>query len=286
LFQIPPGFIITPVEPKALIDCHLHLQDSCFAADLPAVLDRAQAAGIKLFICNGSCQSDWPTVMAMATSDRSIIPCFGVHPWYAAACAPHWLAELKHFLEAVPSAVGETGLDRFIEPRNEQAQLEVFRAQLTLAAMLGRPITIHCVQAWGPMMDILRTHRPLPDRMLFHSYGGSAELVKPLATMGAYFSYAGSALREKAVHRRGAMAATPLDRLMLETDAPDMVPPKRFCLATDGKTTEGKPRNEPANLAAIARGTAGLLNISYDELSTRLLENTRNLFRDLIPADL
>jgi TatD DNase family protein len=267
----------------SLIDCHLHLQEDCFAADLPAVISRAQDAGVRLFICNGASQSDWPTVLSLARSNRTIIPCFGIHPWYASACAPYWLAELKHFLTAVPSGVGETGLDRYIEPRNEKVQEDVFRAQLTMAAKLGRPITIHCVQAWGWMMDILRTHRPLPDQMLFHSYGGSIELIKPLAAMGGYFSYAGSALREKAVHRRAAIAATPLDRLMLETDAPDMIPPRRFCIASDGKTAEGKPRNEPANLAGIVRGTAELVGMTPDELGAHLVENARRLFGGIIP---
>jgi TatD DNase family protein len=269
-----------------LIDCHLHLQDECFAPDLPAVIARAQAAGVRIFICNGASQSDWPTVLSLARSNSAIIPCFGVHPWYAPSCAPYWLAELKHFLTAVPSGVGETGLDRYIEPRNENVQEDIFRAQLSLAAELGRPVTIHCVQAWGWMMDILRSHRPLPDRMLFHSYGGSADLIKPLAAMGAYFSYAGNLLRDKAVRRREALVATPPDRLLLETDSPDISPPRRFCLAADGKTTEGKPRNEPANLAGIVDGAAEHLSIPYDELCGRLMANARNLFGELIPANL
>lgn len=246
-------------------------------------MSRAQAAGVKLFICNGASQADWPTVLSLARSSKAIVPCFGVHPWYAAACTPYWLAELKHFLTAAPSGVGETGLDRYIEPRNEEAQIEVFRAQLTMAANLNRPITIHCVQAWGWMMETLQNHRPLPKRMLFHSYGGSVELIKPLAAMGGYFSYAGSALREKAVHRRAAMAATPLDRLLLETDSPDMVPPKRFCLATDGRTTDGKPRNEPANLSGIVRGAAEMLDVPQEELAQQVGRNVRNLFGDIIP---
>jgi TatD DNase family protein len=286
LFQIPPGIIIATVETKALIDCHLHLQESCFAADLPAVLERARSAGVRLFVCNGSSRPDWPGVLNMARSNPSIVPCFGIHPFYTMTHTLDLLDELRQFLAGVPSAVGETGLDRYIEPRNEQAQEGLFRAQLTLAAELDRPITIHCVGAWGPMMDILRTHRPLPDRMLFHSYGGSVELIKPLAEMGAYFSYSGNMLREKAARKRQALTATPIDRLLLETDSPYMPPPKRYWLGSDGVTTEGKPRNEPVNLAGIARGAAELLNIPYDELCARLFENTRNLFRDLIPADL
>jgi TatD DNase family protein len=269
-----------------LIDCHLHLQDECFAADLPTVISRAQAAGVRLCVCNGASQSDWPTVLSLARSNPAIVPCFGVHPWYVQSCAPHWLAELRHFLMEVPSGVGETGLDRFIEPRNEPIQQEVFRLQLSLAAQLGRPITIHCVQAWGWMMEVLRSHRPLPEKMLFHSFGGSAEMIVPLVKMGAYFSYAGSMLREKAGRRRQALVATPPDRLLLETDSPDIIPPKRFCLAAGGRTTDGKPRNEPANLAGVARGAAEVLGLPYDELCSRVVENSRNFFGDILTGHL
>jgi TatD DNase family protein len=269
----------------SLIDCHLHLQDDCFASDLPQVLSRAGNAGVRLLVCNGASQADWPGVLSLAKSNRSIVPCFGVHPWYAKACNSYWLAELKHFLTAVPSGVGETGLDRHIQPRDEEAQLEIFRAQLTLAAKLERPITIHCVEAWGLMMEILNSHRPLPERMLFHSYGGSAELIKPLAAMGAYFSFAGSALREKAIHRREAMKATPIERLMLETDSPDMIPPKRFCLSIEGQTSEGKPRNEPANLAGIVRGVAEVLGMTEDELAGHIRQNAQKLFEGMLPEE-
>jgi len=268
-----------------LIDCHLHLQDDRFAGDLPAVLERARASGVELFICNGSCQSDWPTVLWLAKSHQGIIPCFGLHPFYAGTRSPYWLAELKHYLTAIPSAVGEAGLDRWLEPCDEQAQKHVFLAQLTLAAELGRPITIHCVKAWGWMMDILRTHRTRPGKMLFHSYSGSAELVQPLAELGAYFSYAGNLLREKAVRRREALAVTPIDRLLLETDSPDIMPPHRFAVPDAAADAEGKARNEPANLAGIVNGTAELLGIPADDLCVRLRENARNLFEDLIPAE-
>jgi TatD DNase family protein len=269
-----------------LIDCHLHLQDDCFAGDLPAVIKRAKTAGVAMMVCNGASQSDWPTVLSLARSDPAIIPCFGVHPWYAPSCAPYWLAELKHFLTAAPSGVGETGLDRYIEPRNEKTQEDVFRAQLSLAAELKRPVTIHCVQAWGWMMSILRSHHRLPERMLLHSYGGSPELMKPLAAMGAYFSYAGNLLRDKAVHRREALVATPLDRLLLETDSPDIIPPKRYCLAVNGTTTDGKPRNEPANLVGIVDGAASLLKMDASELRGILHKNARAFFGDLINGDL
>jgi TatD DNase family protein len=269
-----------------LIDCHLHLQDDCFAGDLPAVIKRAKTAGVALMVCNGSCQSDWPTVLTLARSNPDIIPSFGLHPWYAAGRATFWLAELRHFLTAIPSGVGEIGLDRWLEDRSEKAQEDVFRAQLMLAAEMKRPVTIHCVKAWGWMFDILRSHHILPDRMLLHSYGGSVELIKPLASMGAYFSYAGNLLRDKAIHRREALAATPMDRLLLETDSPDIIPPRRYCLAADGVTTDGKPRNEPANLAGIVDGAASLLKMEPSELRGILHDNARDFFGSLINRNL
>jgi TatD DNase family protein len=183
----------------------------------------------------------------------------------------------------VPSAVGEIGLDRHIEPRDESLQEEAFRAQLSLAAELGRPVTIHCVQAWGWIMEILRTQRPLPEKMLFHSYGGSAEIIRPLAEMGGYFSYAGSLLREQAVNRRKALAATPPERLLFETDSPDIMPPHRFCVVP---AADGRALNEPANLAGIVRGAAALLSTTYDELCRRTLSNARAFFGELLAGEL
>src|SRR5512139_2891743 len=96
-------------EPR-LIDCHLHLQDPVLLGVLDEVLSRAAEAGVERFVCNGSCESDWPEVASLARRDARIIPCFGLHPWYAGERSGSWLDELERHSSLMPSGLGEIGL--------------------------------------------------------------------------------------------------------------------------------------------------------------------------------
>jgi TatD DNase family protein len=171
-----------------LLDAHLHLQDEALSAQLAEVLQRADDAGVRYFASNGAEEADWPIVLVQARAHPQIIPCFGVHPWYVSNLSPQWHEKLAGHLDAIPSGIGEIGLDRWKEPRDEKVQEEVFRIQLDLARQRKLPVMIHCVRAWGWLMDVLRSEAPLPAGMLIHAYGGSADLIQPLADMGAYFS--------------------------------------------------------------------------------------------------
>jgi TatD DNase family protein len=252
-----------------LVDCHNHLQDTKFAADLPPVLERARAAGVRYFFCNASCPADWPDVQRLASTHSDIISFFGLHPWYVGEKSESWLAELEQLLLAIPSGIGEIGLDRWLENSDDAAQEEVFRLQLRLAQKLSRPATIHCVQAWGALCDILKKEWTAPLPFCLHAYGGSVELIEPLAEMGAFFSFAGSVLREKNERAKHALAAVSANRLLLETDAPDIVPPRAF------QVVDSKERNEPANLAGIYKGVAQLRGITQEELAAMIYDNAK-----------
>ncbi|MCX8157991.1 MAG: TatD family hydrolase [Verrucomicrobiae bacterium] len=270
--------------PCPLVDVHLHLQDDFLSARLDEILHLARTAGVQGFINNGAEESDWPQVLAQSRAHPAIVPCFGLHPWYVGARSPQWLETLEQHLDAVPSAVGEIGLDRWKEPRDEAAQEEVFRAQLAVARRRRLPAMIHCVRAWGWLMDVLRDEPPLPAGFLLHAYGGPAELIQPLAEMGAYFSYGGSTLDERKKLRRETLPLIPPDRLLLETDAPDMPPPPPHCLRPL-QDQHGRRVNEPANLRPILRGVAALLGMSEEALAQQLWQNTqRFLGPRLLPA--
>jgi TatD DNase family protein len=248
-----------------LIDCHLHLQDPRFSPDLEAVFTRAKNMGVEKFVCNGTCETDWPAVAELAENHPQVIPCFGLHPWYVKDRSADWLGRLETFLDHMPGGVGEIGLDRWIEDRDDEAQEEVFRAQLDLARKKRRPVMIHCLRAWGRLMEILREEKPLTAGMLIHAYGGPAELVAELTAMGAYISFAGTVLEPKRSRTLAAMMVVPRDRLLLETDAPDLSPPKEFCL--------NENRNEPGNLRAILTGVSAILNENEMELAESLWQN-------------
>ena len=258
-----------------LIDVHNHLQEEVLIPYVDGVIDRARRAGVGEMWCNGTAEDDWQAVLDLATAHREIVPFFGLHPWFVKDRSPDWLAKLESFLDAAPSGIGEIGLDRHIPDRDEPAQEEVFRAQLCLARDRNLPVAVHCLKAWGWLMQVLTDMPSLPP-MLIHAYGGSAELVQPLTKLGAYFSFGGGVLGQNHLRARAALQAVPLERLLLETDAPALPPPDPYrphILVT----ADGAVYNEPANLPAIAEGIAGLLGMSLERIVEITGENAARL---------
>ncbi len=253
-------------------DAHVHLADSQFATDVESVCQAAATAGVRALACSGTAPADWADVEALAARDLplEVIPCFGLHPWSIAEAGPDWLEKLEAVLRRWPDApVGEIGLDCWKEPVDRAAQQQAFCQQWTLAAKLDRPVIVHCVQAWGWLMEVLETLPPL-ERFMLHAYSGSTELIAPLAAHGAWFSVAGNVLRESHTRQQETLRHIPRERLLVETDAPDIVPPRRFC--RDGK------RNEPANVPAILTGIAAFCDESPEELAEQVYQNSLQFF--------
>jgi TatD DNase family protein len=292
-----------------LYDAHNHLQDERLAPHLDAILPALESAGVARMVVNGSCEADWPQVLALAQRCPRVLPSFGYHPWYVHERTPDWQRELVRFLDAVPSAIGEIGLDKWIlerppltrpsvtrspsdgerdgvrgrtveptAPAPLHEQEEVFVWQLRLAAERNVPVSIHCLQAWGPMLEILRREPRPRCGFVLHSYGGSREMVAPLAKLGAYFSLPGYFAHERKHRQREAFLAVPPDRLLIETDAPDQLLPdsrNRHPL-TDPAT--GKALNHPANLAAVYTFAAELFGEPPAQLAARVEENFPRIF--------
>ena len=267
-----------------LVDAHVHLQDPALRARLPEVLARASESGVQCYLSNGSEPADWAEVERLAAERPEVVPFLGLHPWYAANAAEGWLDDLARRIERLRAGVGEIGIDRWKEGLDPKAQEEAFRAQLELAARLGRPATIHCLRAWGWLMDVIRSQPAFPDRFLLHAFGGPAELIRPLADRGAYFSFSGDALDERKVRRRIALRTVPPDRLLLETDAPDILVPEHHRRVPTFRDEEGRERSEPASLADVLRGSARLLGESEKALAERVWANARRFLGDLFPA--
>src|SRR6516162_8850075 len=173
-----------------LYDAHSHLQDERLASHLDGILAAPACAGIVRMVVNGSCEEDWPAVLDLSRRDSRVLPSFGYHPWYVHERTPDWQRQFLRHLDAVPSGIGEIGLDKWIlEKRRDCApmaeQEEIFVWQLRVAAEMDRPVSIHCLQAWGTLLDILR-REPRPRRgFVLHSYGGPREMVGELASLGA-----------------------------------------------------------------------------------------------------
>ena len=262
-----------------LYDAHNHLQDPRLAPHLDRILPALRSAGVARCVVNGTSAADWPRVAELAHREPHLIqPSFGLHPWQVPSRRKDWLAVLKEHLAAFPHpALGECGLDRWIENHDLDDQRDVFLAHLELATGRNLPLSIHCLRAWGPLLDCLRKH-PLPERgFLLHSYGGSTELVPELVELGAYFSFSGAFLDPRKSKVREAFRAVPLERILIETDAPDMLPPPEG-RPLDLLDPDGRPLNHPANLPAIADGLAADLQLSPATLRQRVEGNYHAFF--------
>lgn len=257
-----------------LVDAHCHLQDPSLGPHLAEVLERARAAGVAGMVCNATSPFDWQDVYDLAKANADVYPCYGVHPWFVGHRRGEWLDQLESYLLTSPSAVGEIGLDRYIEPRDEAAQEDAFRGQLALARRLHRPAMLHIVRAWDWFMTVLKDCPPPAEGFLLHAYGGSAELVGPLAEMGARFSFGPTVLDATRTRARQALLAVPRDRLLIETDAPDMAP---HDIAPHFTAPDGHPLNEVANLPHVLTGVAALLNVTPAELAELTTNNTNTL---------
>lgn len=263
-----------------LVDSHVHLQDYGLRIDVPEVVSQAAEAGVSLLVCNGTNENDWRTVLDYAGRLPGVLPCLGLHPWFVSERSCDWFSILEELVQTTNCGIGETGLDRLSKDCNKPLQEESFRLQLELARRYERPVMVHCVRAWGWLMDVLRSEASLPSGMLIHSYGGSVDLIKPLSEMGAYFSFSGKVLFEDYAQSRRSLTAVPIDRLLLETDAPNMLPPERF-RSVSVLSSEGKELNHPANLPTIMNGIADFLGLPPDELQEILWQNAGRFFGPL-----
>lgn len=276
-----------------LCDAHFHLQFSTLGPHLPAIETDLGALNYHAGVVNGTNEDEWPGVAALAARFPWVIPSYGVHPWDCGNRTAAWQTKLRDAIAASPSAhVGEIGLDRWIvegvrpgdpriaglrvAPMDEQA--EVFASQLALAAEFNRAASIHCTQAFGMLLDILRAS-PRPERgFLLHHYGGPVEMVKTFADLGAYFSFNIESLHPRHKTRRETYQAVPVDRLLVETDAPAYAPPpelNRFPLGTDA---EGSVINHPGNIVVAYAALAELRDVALEPLAVQVEQNFRRLF--------
>ena len=256
-----------------LYDAHNHLQDDRLAD----VRDEA-VAGLCGVVVNGTQPSDWPRVRRLAGRFERVLPSYGVHPWFVKDLPGDWRDQLLSLLEQGHCGVGEIGLDRYVEDYDLDLQTDVFQWQMDQASRRNLPVTIHCLKAWGHLEEQLR-RGPRPDRgFLIHSYGGSAEMIKPLADLGAYFSISGYFAQERKRSKAVVFREVPADRLLVETDAPDMGPPEAWTDVPLTDPANGEPINHPGNLPAVYRFTAELLDCSLNELEARVEENFQRLF--------
>lgn len=253
-----------------LIDTHAHLDDERFAADLPAVLDRAAAAGVVRVLTIGVDLATSRAAVELAARHPQLAAVVGIQPNHAAEAAPtDWdeVAALAGRPEVV--GVGESGLDRHWDRAPFPLQEDYFARHLDLARRLGKPIVIHCREAEADVVRVLRVEfdRHGPVRGVMHSFSGDADTAAACVAMGLHVSFAGMLTYKTAADLRAVAATVPADRLLVETDSPYLAP-----VPVRGK------RNEPAFVRHTADGLAAVRGVTVEVIADQTTRNARAVF--------
>lgn len=192
-----------------LYDAHCHLSE--------------HSPGGAQNVVNGTKPSNWGAIIERAQRNASILPGIGLHPWEVKQAPADWRDQFKHAVRSGARVVGEIGLDRWIENDDFDQQEAAFRWQLNQSVQGNLPVSIHCLKATDPLLRILKEDGGPERGIHLHAYNGSAEQVSQFADCGAYFSFNVGQLGESAKKAPAAVRSVPADRLLIETDAPDML---------------------------------------------------------------
>mgnify|MGYP003835674993 CR=1 FL=1 len=250
-----------------LFDVHCHLQDPRIAHQLESVMHRAKRAGVYRMVCCGSTEDDWDDVARISQSWDGVLPAFGLHPWYVQGRREVWLQDLETRIRSGIASIGEIGLDFFLDRTTHSDQEQVFAEQLRLAGKYGRPVSIHCRKAWGRLIEIVSADVNRAYGGIVHSYSGSVEMVHTLERLGFYLSFSGSVTRSNNKRARAACRAVSDERLLIETDSPDILP-----------LEAGGGHNEPGNLVLVLRAVAEIRGWSEEKTAEITCENASRVF--------
>jgi TatD DNase family protein len=258
-----------------MIDSHCHLADETFAADLPAVVERAKDAGLEgaLVILEAGNATEAEQARRLERLWPDVRFSIGVHPHQAGqfADAPDRAARVvREQFERTPAAraIGEIGLDYHYDYSPKDVQHGVFRAQVRLARELQRPVVIHTREADEDTLTILREEGRGEVGGVLHCFTGSAELARAGLDLGLLISFAGILTFPKATSLRDTARHVPIDSLLVETDSPFLAPvPYR-----------GR-RNEPAYVARVLTTLADVHATDAAELARCTTANFHRLFR-------
>ena len=252
-----------------LVDSHVNLHSEKYEDDLAAVIDQARAANVAAMLTISDQLSSTDAIAEIARRYDFIWRSVGVHPHYAKGAGEltaDQLIEMARHDDVV--GIGECGLDFHYEYSDRQAQARVFDQQIKAAQETGLPLIIHSRDADEDMRRMLIDgHRERAFTPLLHCYTGGPELAETALSLGGYISFSGIITFKNADDVRAIAAATPLDRIIIETDCPYLAPvPMR-----------GR-RNEPAFLPHVAAKLAEIKNISVDAAAAATTDNFFRLF--------
>jgi TatD DNase family protein len=256
-----------------IIDSHAHLEGAQFDEDRAAMLERAQAAGVETILAIGSGTSPAERLDAaipFAEQYDWVYATIGIHPHDAAAATEEHFARLDELTRhARVLAWGEMGLDYYYDHSPRDVQQRVFRRQLQQARAAGKPVVIHCRDAWDDCLKILDEEwRSAGLGGIFHCFTAGIAEAKRGLDMGFLVSFAGNVTYPKMQPLRDVARELPLESVLTETDSPFLPPQGR----------RGK-RNEPAFVVEVAQALANVRNLATDEFAAVAAANFRRFFR-------
>jgi TatD DNase family protein len=254
-----------------LIDSHAHIDFPQFADDRDAMLQRAREAGVQALLAIGTGPGPEKLDAALPYAEQHdwIYSSIGIHPHEAKQATPQHFDELARLADH-PKVIawGEIGLDYFYDHSPRDVQANVFRTQMELAHAAKLPIVIHCRDAWDDCLALIEQHwRPTGLGGILHCFTSTLDHAKRGLDMGFFVSFAGNSTYPKAQNIRDVAKELPLDRILIETDAPFLAP----------QSYRGK-RNEPAYVAEVAKTLANVRNLPAEEIASTTASNFRRFF--------
>lgn len=253
-----------------LVDTHCHLDDESFLADIDEVVSRAVEVGVGRIIVPAIDRDNIHDVLKLATRFEGVYGAVGIHPNSAASWQDEWLHELRSLANRRKVvAIGEIGLDYYWDKTPATVQRRAFRLQLDLAAELSLPVIIHNRDASADVIEHLAAS-PLNGRDrpgVLHSFSGDWAMAEAVLEMGFYLGFTGPLTYKKADSLREIAARAPLDRILIETDAPYLTP----------HPFRGR-RNEPAYVRMVGERLAELRGLSLEDIGRITTANAERLF--------
>jgi TatD DNase family protein len=252
------------------IDTHCHLDAAEFGGTQDLLVQEALAAGVSTIVIPSVETGNFAQVKNLCAKYPQCAPAFGIHPMYVDRATPADLETLREIIESNHIiAIGEIGLDFFVENFDQEKQEFYFAAQLQLAREFDLPVLLHVRKAQD---TILKHLRRTPVRGgIAHAFNGSPQQAAEFIKLGFKLGFGGAMTYPRATRLRELAATLPLESIVLETDAPD-IPPAFL--------TRGQP-NCPAYLPRIAKTLAELRQLPLDEIARITTENARTALPDL-----
>lgn len=252
-----------------LIDTHTHMDHEYFDEDREAALQRALDNGVSTIINIGFNDETMTSTIALAEKYPFVYAAVGWHPQDAKDMTPAGLERVRQLAKHPKVvAIGEIGLDYYWDTSPKDVQHDVFRQQIRLAKQVGKPIVIHNRDAHEDVIRILREEGAAEVGGVMHCYSGSWETAQQCLAMNFYISFGGPVTFKNAKQPKEVLKQVPLDRLLIETDAPYLTP----------HPFRGQ-RNETSYVRLVAEEAANLKEMPLERLAAITSANARRLFR-------